>query len=197
MSESSNILNTVLGAAVGFAVAIFSEPLRQWIYRPKLKLVFDNDPGCRARTPERTEVNGSFFNADYIRIKVINTKSIAKKCRAYLVKIEKADDSGEFKPTIYSDSIPLSWACLDKEAYEPLDLPRDIVQFVDIVSTRSITNDFRPAIRSIPFRYNELFKERGKFRFTVLISGENVKPVFIKIVFSWSGVWDQYVTNLG
>ncbi len=201
--ESSAVLNTAIGAVLGFAAAVFAEPLRHWLYRPRLKLEFGDDPGCRARTPEQAQLPGprpeqSIHDADYIRIKVTNTKpSIAKNCRAYLVNIEKADSSGEFKPTIYGDSIPLSWACRGAQAYDPLDLPRGVVQFVDVISTRSVSTDFKPEIKPIPFRYIDLFQQQGKFRFTVQVSGENVKPVFVKIVFVWSGVWDRYEASLG
>ncbi len=202
-AESSAVLNTLIGAVLGFTAAVFAEPLKQWLYRPKLKLEFGDDPGCTARTPEQAQLQGprpvqSIHEADYIRIKVKNTKPvIAKNCRAYLVAIERADNSGGFKPTIYGDSIPLPWACRGEEAYGPLDLLRGIVQFVDVVSTRSVSPDFKPEIKPIPYRYIDLFRQHGTFRFTVQVSGENVKPVFIKVVFKWAGVWDKYETSLG
>ncbi|MEW8440373.1 MAG: hypothetical protein AB2689_19670 [Candidatus Thiodiazotropha taylori] len=197
--ELSSVLNTLAGAALGFAAAVFAEPLRQWIYRPKLLLTFDNDPGCRARTPEQTQLHGgprpieSTHEAEYIRVKIQNTKPhIAKNCRAYLVGVEKADEHDNFKQTIYGDSIPLPWSCRGNEAYGPLDLARGIVQFIDIVSTRSVAPDFKPEIKPVPYRYFNLFHQHGKYRFTIQVSGENVKPVFIKVIFNWSGVWDKY-----
>jgi len=202
-AESNAVLSTVIGAVLGFGAAVFAEPLRHWLYRPKLKLEFGDDPGCRARTPEQAQLPGprpvqSIYEADYIRIRVTNTKpAIAKNCRAYLVKIEKADNSGEFKSTIYGDSIPLSWACRGTQAYDPLDLPRGVVQFVDVISTRSVSTDFKPEIKPIPFRYIDLFRQHGVFRFTVQVSGENVRPKFIKIVFRWAGAWDKYEASLG
>ncbi len=202
--ESNAVLNTITGAVLGFGAAIFAEPLRQWIFRPKLKLEFGDDPGYKARTPEEADIPSSprpihsVHEAEYIRIKVTNEKrAIAKSCRAYLVAVEKADESGDYKPTIYCDSIPLAWSCRDKQAYDPLDLPRGVAQFVDVVSTRSVSQDFKPEIKPIPFRYFALFQEHGTFRFTVLVSGENVKPIFIKIVFQWSGLWDRYEASLG
>ena len=114
-----------------------------------------------------------------------------------MVKVEKATDSGEFKPTIYEDSIPLSWACRAAQAYDPVDLPRGVVQFVDVISTRSVSTEFKPEIKPVPFRYIDLFRQTGRFRFTVQVSGENVKPAFIKIVFVWSGIWDKYKATLG
>jgi hypothetical protein len=202
--DSNTILNTIAGAILGFGAAIFAEPLRQWIFRPKLKLEFGDDPGCKARTPEEADIPSSprplhsIHEAEYIRIKVTNKKRIiAKGCRAYLIAVEKADESGDFKPTIYSDSIPLAWSCRDKQAYDPLDLPRGVAQFIDVVSTRSVSQDFKAEIKLIPFRYLALFKEHGAFRFTVLVSGENLKPIFIKIVFRWSGLWDRYEASMG
>lgn len=202
--EYSVALNTLVGAVLGFGAAVFAEPLRLWIYRPKLKLAFDESPGCRARTLEQGQIDGgpvpvySTHEADYLRVKVINQKpSIAKNCRAYLVAIEQADKQGKFKPTLYIDSIPLPWACRAEEAYNPLDLPQGIVQFIDVISTRSISPEFRPEIKPFPFRYMELFQQHGKFRFTVQVSGENIEPVFIKVVFDWSGVWDKYEASQG
>ena len=204
-AESSSVLNTFIGAVLGFAAAVFAEPLRQWIYRPNLKLQFDDDPGCRSRTPEQAQEEGrikqeqSIHEADYIRIKVTNTKPVvAKKCRAYLVGIEKkSENSNAFNPTTYGDSIPLPWSCRGVQAYDPLDLPKDIVQFLDVVSTRSISTYFKPEIQPIPYRYLSLFQQQGTFRFTVQVSGENVTPVFIKIVFRWDGTWDKYEASLG
>jgi hypothetical protein len=195
------VISTIIGALFGFFAAVFAEPLRHLIYRPKLRLEFGNTSDYRARTPEQATPSGtpdfSGWEADYIRIKVTNTKpAVAKNCRAYLVAVEKADETGQFIPTKYCDSIPLSWACRGDQAYDPLDLPRDIPHFVDVVSTRSVSTDFRPEIRPVPYRYVSLFGEHGTFRFTILVSGENIKPTPIRVFFRWAGVWDKYETWL-
>jgi len=191
----------MIGALIGFFAAVFAEPLRQLIYRPKVRLEFGNTSDYRARTPEQDKRPGrppnSVCEAYYIRIKVTNTKpAVAKKCRAYLVGVEKADETGQFIPTVYCDSIPLSWACRGDQAYDPLDLPRDVPHFVDVVSTRSISTDFQPEIWPVPYRYVPLFGEHGTFRLTILVSGENIKPVPIRVVFRWGGVWDKHETWL-
>ena len=89
--------------------------MRRWIYRAKLELVFGKGSEYRARTPEQAKLIDSqrsavpiysTHEAEYVRIKVINTSSsIAKACRAYLVGIRKKDTNGKFAPTIYCDSI--------------------------------------------------------------------------------------------
>jgi hypothetical protein len=162
------------------------------MYRPALKLEFGNGPGYQARTTEG--VPPQVREAEYIRVKVTNAKpAIAKSCRAYLVAVEKSDESEPFKPTIYCDSIPLAWACKDEgEKFGALDLPRGVVQFVDVISTRSVSRDFWPHLKFVPQRYVGLFAKHGVFRFTIQVSGEDVKPAFIKIAFRWAGVWDKY-----
>ena len=201
--EAGTVIPTIIGALLGFFAAVFAEPLRLLIYRPKLQLEFGDTSDYRARTPEHRQTLPELgrapqsHNAEYIRIKVTNTKPwVAKNCRAYLVAIEKADVRNQFEPTIYCDSLPLSWACRGDQAYDPQDLPRDVPHFVDVVSTRSVSTDFRPEIRPIPYRYASLFSERGAFRFTIQVSGENLKPVRIRIIFCWAGVWDKYETRL-
>jgi hypothetical protein len=188
---TTNMVSSLLGFLGGFLTAMFAEPLRQAIYRPNLKLEFYKSQDCITPTPEGN--HNAVHKAFYVRVKVTNTKpKLAQKCRPYLVKIEKKDENGTFQPTEYCDSIQLAWACRGDQAYDPLDLPRGIAQFVDVVSTRSIASIFRPEIRPIPFRYVSLFQQKGVFRFTVQVSGDAVKPKFIQLVFDWKGKWDTF-----
>ena len=84
-AEMNAMMDILIGALLGFGAAVFAEPVRRWIYRPKLKLEFGDDPGYRARTPEKSPPFNSFYEAEYIRIKVTNIKpAIAMNCRAYL-----------------------------------------------------------------------------------------------------------------
>lgn len=199
MIELSTVLNTLAGGVLGFAAAVFADPIRQWMYRPVLRLSFDDEPGCRARTLEQAELDGgprpvhSTHYAEYVRIRLTNTKhAVARNCRAYLANVEKQDNEGVFRPTIYEDSIPLAWSCREEDAYAGIDLPKGITQFVDVVSTREVSEYFKPEIQPIPYRYMDLFQERGVFRFTVQVSGENVHPELARIVFRWEGQWNEY-----
>lgn len=200
------MLDTMIGAMFGFGAAIFSEPLRRWIYRPELKLEFGDSDAYKTLTSESAEIWDfklqksipTVYDARYLRVKVTNTKfAMAKNCRAYLVAVDKETSAGVFEPTVYCDSIPLAWSCSADKAYEPLNLPKGVEQFIDIVSTRSISNEIKVEINPMPYRYVNLYRQHGTFRFTVLVSGENVEPQFIKIVFKWNGIWDQFETRLG
>jgi len=195
-------LDTIIGAVLGFGAAIFVEPIKKWVYGPKLELSFNTTPEFQTETHEHLEIKSienpnkdqiSYHKARYIRIKVTNTKSaLAKGCRAYLVKVEKCHDDGNFHETIYCDSISLAWSCRGDQRFLPVDIPKGVNQFVDLLSTREISNDYKPEIQFFPYRYRNLFKEHGTFRFTIQVSGENVNPVFIKVMFAWNGAWDQY-----
>jgi hypothetical protein len=180
----------LFGFIGGFFTALFAEPLRQWIYRPKLSLSFGKSSDFITNTPEIAGL--SQHQAFYIRLKVVNSSSrLAKACRAYLVRVEKQVD-GKFGPTIYCDSIQLAWSVREGQAFAAIDLPPDVPQFVDVVSTRSISKQFRPLISAIPMRYEALFWETGVFRFQVLVSGDGVKPVRTQLVLHWDGIWDKF-----
>lgn len=171
---------------LGSVTAVFAEPVRQFIFRPKVELGFSNKDDCITKTP----TTGG-HNAIYVRVKVTNTKPrLARQCRAYLVNIELQNQNGSFVPTIYSDSIQLAWSCRDK-GLDPLDLPRGVSQYIDVVATDEASNDYSPQIAPFPLRYKSLFDPAPKtLRFTIQVAGDNVSPRFTQVVFVWKGRWD-------
>lgn len=201
-AECASLIPGVVGGAIGFASAIFAEPVRRWLFSPTLALSFEESLDYKARTPEQvidqdpkqsTVQIHSTHEAEYVRIKVINTsRPLAKEIRAYLVGIEKKQADGTFASTLYCDSIPLAWSCRGDQAYGPIDLPNGVSQFIDVVTVRSISSAFRLEVKPMPQRYVGFLQDQGTFRFTVQVSGENVKPVFQRIQFTWVGVWDKY-----
>ena len=204
-AELGALVPTLVGGAIGFAGAIFAEPLRRWIYSPKLLLSFEDSTHYKTRTPEQATILDpqrspvpihSTHEAEYVRIKVVNTsRPLAKECRAYLVGIEKKQADGRWGPTLYCDSIPLAWSCREDRAYEPIDLPNGVAQFIDLVTVRSISPEYKLEIKPLPLRYVGFLRDKGTFRFTVQVSGENVKPVFTRVQFTWGGVWSEYVAK--
>lgn len=198
MADTPSLL---IGGAIGFISAILApivvEPLKHRVFGPKLKVEFkEGDAGFITDTKE-----GGGKNSHYVRVRVLNTgRQIAKQCRAYLVDVEKWNIStGEFEPTIYCDSLQLAWSARTntKEAYLPQDMPRDINQFIDIIYTRNLESGYKIMIEPRLHRYESLFKEHGKFQYTVLVSGDNVKPVSVKVVFEWSGDWNNFTVIAG
>lgn len=199
--EYFSIIGAVLGGGVGFFAAVFAEPLRKSIFSPRLKLEYGKSEECNAQTPikftQQVDLEGHEQKfqqrATYIRVKVTNQKlALAKNCRAYLINIEKENSRGIFENTIYADSIQLAWSCQADTGFKAIDIPNGVSQFLDLMSVYQISSTFKLELNVLPFRYESILKEKGKFRFTVQVSGENINPAFIKIVFNWSGSWDKY-----
>lgn len=200
--ESSSLVPALVGGAIGFASAVLAEPLRRWLFSPSLALSFGEGPDYRSRTPEQAIVRDDSTStvtvesnhvAEYVRIKVVNnSRTLAKACRAYLVRVEKKEESGDFRPTFFVDSIPLAWSCREKFAIEPVDIPNGVAQFIDLVSVRSVSSSFKLHVHPLPFRYSGLTMDKGTFRFTVQVAGENSNPKFIQVIFAWNGRWEKY-----
>ena len=212
MSETTTLL---IGGAIGFFSAILAplvlEPVRHRLFGPKLLLQFiDDDRACKADTKENVKIQNpnvpegvtyAQTDAFYIRVLAVNTgRQIAKQCRAYLINVERFNtDTNRFEQTIYSDSIRLAWSArgTHEEAYQPLDLPPNVKQYVDVVSTRRIEVNYKIEIYPDLLRYQDLFEEHGKFRFTIQVSGDNVKPATTNIIFEWNGNWENFVARTG
>jgi len=213
----SNILPDIIKGLIllmfGSLLAIFSEPIRQIFLgkflRPKLEISFDgDDPDFRTETPEVNrekifdKVDGGFkekiiekerYKAIYVRIKVKNTKYyIAKSCRAFLVNGEKKDGD-RFIRADYADSIQLEWSTRGEQGFNEIDLPFDIPYFVVIISTREIEpNKIKLHIQPSPYRYEHLFNEIGTYRFTIQVSGDNIRPEIFKLNLEWFNKWNNF-----
>lgn len=193
------LVSNVVSFLTGFITAVFAEPIRKWLYKAKLKIEFYNDADHLAQMPEQITVEAQTEDgrrirsiienkAIYIRVNIQNTsQNTASNCRAYLINIEKETD-GQFVQTIYCDSIPLSWSCQEiGKQYEGVEINKGVKQFLDVVTIREGKIDFDPQIKVKPFRYLELFKENGKFRFTIQATASNANPVLYRLIFEWSG----------
>lgn len=199
----------LLVALVAFVAAIAIGPVKHWFYGPKLKLEFiednkdyntDTQVTITKKNGDGVDVDVSDVPAHYVRIKVVNEgREIAKQCNAYLTNIEKWNYSAnKYEQTDYCDSLMLAWSARNIERFRLLNLPKGIKWFVDVISTNAIDkNEYSVETNIEMNRYIDLFKERGKFQYTVMISGDNVKPASCKIVFTWSGDWDNFDVKNG
>jgi len=192
-----SILNSVLevlaGGFVGFVTAVFSDVARNKLFGPRILLEFGQGDCYQTPTPEydmHHDVAMGTHQAKYFRIKALNKgRYLANTCRAYLVAIEKRNTNGVFENTQYCDSIPLAWSCRQPTEYDPIDLPRDIEQFIDLVSIRDTSADFRIHTKVDIARYRAILHDQGTFRFTVQVSGHNVPPSTIRVEFTWARAW--------
>jgi hypothetical protein len=184
----SQFLGFVVG---GIAGPLVLEAMRQWIFRAKIKLSFRPDNECISRTTEGPKTMDPGPRAVYVRMKVVNDNwRMAKNCKAYLVRIEKQDDQGRYVPTVYCDGMQLCWSAKSSEekALEGVDLPKDVPQFVDVISVRENSMDFQAEVGGIRlYRHETLWREKGTFRATVSVGGDNLRPAEEQICFSWDG----------
>lgn len=179
---------------LGFVSAVFAEPFRQWWFRPKIELTFQNNSDHVALTPY---IDSHWeYEAYYIRVGVSNkSRQLARKCRAYLVNVEEKDkEKSIFTKSIYADSIQLAWSCKESGVeLEAIDIPHGVKQYIDLVATIDSNNMYKPQIKPTPLRYKELFSNVQKdLRFTIQVSGDGLDPVIIKVVFCWKGNWDDF-----
>jgi hypothetical protein len=173
----------------GFFTALVAEPLRRWMWAPQLKLTFGTSQHFLTKTPEVSPAGQ--HESLFVRIRVINKRAtLAKSCRAYLVNVERKDASGQFAPTEYCESLQLAWSS-QSDSFTAFDLPRRVPHFVDIMSTRPTSSAFALATKVTPSRYTQMLQTPGTYRFTVVVSGDGVKPATIRASICWTGVWDQ------
>jgi hypothetical protein len=173
----------------GIVSPLVLEALRQWIFRPRVSLEFQPDAECISWTREHGRTMGPEWRVCYVRMKVTNGNwRSVKNCKAYLVKIEKQDEQGKYTPTTYSDGLQLAWSARGtQDALAGIDIPQKVPQFVDVISVREISHAFRPEVGVVLARHEALWQERGVFRATVAVSGENCKTVQRRICFEWEG----------
>jgi len=206
ISKALDLVKGSLSYIAIFFSAILAEHVRRSFFGPKLKLSFGDGEEYRTLTPEGGE-GGSAHQAYYVRVKVNNKSSYAaKNCRAFLVNVEKKDDSGKFKPTLFCDSLRLPWSCSEGEQYSPKDIPKGVNQFLDLVSTRgtiytlvsgidgpvAIHPSYKIEMHPRPYRYEVLFDDVGVHRYTVRVTADGAKSVTVRIIFKWEGDWEKF-----
>lgn len=132
----------------------------------------------------------------YLRLRVQNTGyETAKQCRAFLTDVEF--ESGGRYSRVFWDCIPLCWSYLDRSEPQVLDLPNGIDMNVDLLSahSRTETTELRPRTTSIPFRYESIFTQFGRYRLTIAVVAENAMAVKRRFLIEWKGRWDDLSPN--
>jgi hypothetical protein len=189
-ADFQTIVTPLLTFAGGLVTALIGEPLRHRVWRPKLRVSFGISEEYIA--PTREEFPGGEREARYVRLKVVNrSQAVARDCRAFLTNIERETPPGKFERTIFSDTLQLPWS-VRPDGGRAEDLPHGVANFVDVISTREGNPTFRIHGRVFPFRYEHLLSDYARYRLTVWVTGDNVKPVKIKLFFSWKGAWNAF-----
>jgi len=195
ITAMSGQLGLVIGVVLGFLSSVLTEPVRDRLFGPKLQVEFDPDKQGFA-THTKDNIGHDFVQASYIRVLATNKrKRIAKQCRAYLSGVEMWNASlRRFEPTLYCEALQLAWsASPEGRAFDPVDIPKDVRKFVDVVSVREGSTSIRSHVIAHLYRYEDMLtKQSGKFRYTVLVAGDNMKPQSVKVGLEWNGDFKQY-----
>jgi hypothetical protein len=182
------LLSAFLGLVSGLFSGLLGRRLEEWWFKPRLVVDFiPNEGGFR--TEGKWSVADEEYVEIYIRARVRNLGSIvAKQSRLYLVKLEEVHPSGP-TPTTFYDSLVLRWPGLRPD-YAPRDIPRGTNQFFDVVGVLRNRPGWRFAFRENFTNHAELPNHKGTYRFTVLVTGDGVRPSGRKIDVTYNnGDW--------
>lgn len=197
-SLAGPLAGAIVGGALAFVGGVFSEPVRRRFLAPSLRLLHGEGLEFQTVTPvyHKGYVPGSpayqegLRKAIFIRVCAFNdSRHLASECRAYLVNIEKLDTDGSFRGTEFSDTIPLPWSCRDPDEYEPIAIPGGMRAFFSIVPAGELGKKLVLETSTNPFRYADILKTPGSYRFTVQVSSEEARPVQMKVRVDWTGSW--------
>ena len=180
----------VTGLVTGFILGVCAQPLRERLfYHPKLSVNFSPRDG-------RCIVDSS--QCRWARVSVINSGQIhLRQCQAFVsnVELKRYLFWADTKPQ-FSDPLALEWAVTGE--YDPRDLPRKIPFFANILVSEDTKNELSLTVYDWgPERLRKIFTEHGRYRITVTVTGDQVKPKTTKMIVHWKGNWKFDTSRAG
>ncbi len=205
MDERSIVI--LVAAVLGAVLKSVLDWAWWWVSRPVLKMNFnENEAGFKVSTLE-SRVNPSdaskplLNNAFYYNVGVRNKRTrTATNVRGFLVSIEELEANGTWRMTDYCDNIPLAWSYReDDDARKGIDIPRDVPQFLNVLSVRhpSVAKGFIPATVPQTLKRASLmrFEEPGTFRFTIMVAADDSAIDWMGLRVEWDGDWAEVWKN--
>jgi hypothetical protein len=180
----------VTALIAGVILGVCVQPLREWLfYHPELSVDFNpRDGRCIVDSPQ----------CRWARVSVINNGQIhLRQCQAFVTNVEQKrglfwDDT---KPK-FSDPLALEWAVTG--GYDPRDLPRKIPFFANILVSENTKSELNLTVYNWgPERLRKIFTEHGRYRITVTVTGDQVKPKTTKMIVHWKGNWKFHTSRAG
>jgi len=169
-----DIAKILIGFALGLLIPFTIRSLTRYFLGPKLTVKFDAD---EVPAGEGMTSAPAYFG----RVRLENaTPTVARECRGYLVKIQEVGGAGPYR-TLLDETFQLIWSYDDKR--DSLDLPRGPTPTIDVVTYHQGASTFGACFRSSeggilqPTKFDGLFPSVGIYRFTVLVTGNDVDPV--------------------
>lgn len=172
----------VTALVTGFILGVYVQPLRERLfYHPELSVNFNPRDG-------RCVVDSS--QCRWARVCVINSGKIhLQRCQAFVSNVEQKRGLfwADTKPK-FSDPLALEWAVTG--GYDFRDLPRKIPFFVNTLVSDDTKNELWLTVYDWgPERLRKIFTEHGRYRITVTVTGDQVKPKTTKMIVHWKGDW--------
>jgi hypothetical protein len=130
--------------------------------------------------------------AIYVRVLAKCTSRVgvtANRCKPFLTKIERFNRSKGEYTELHRDPLPLNWAFMgDTE----LDIHPNMAFHFDVLAINSDENVLRPQISvDRPMAWRNLLRKPGKYRFSVILAGENIMPAPLTFMFEWAGSFES------
>ncbi|NQT17771.1 MAG: hypothetical protein HQ582_33760 [Planctomycetes bacterium] len=189
MGEIAKITITFV---LGFCAAVFAEPIRRRLFRSAISLKFEPKIGFGRQCVSLTSTTQADVMAKYVRVLATCSSRIgvtARACQPFLTRIERV---APHYCELHHDPIPLNWAYIGHQA---LDIHPQMAFYFDIVAVNSAENILRPQTTVDPMTWPTLLSQPGRYRFSVTLSGENIKRVpdsqSPMIEFEWGGSFDS------
>jgi hypothetical protein len=183
---------------LGALTAVFAEPLRRWLFRVKLGLAFKAIVGLGTGNICITPTGDpNVKEACYVRVSVKTCnrliRVVAQSCQVFLVKIEKRISASRYE-TIYNDPLPLAWSYF---GHNSRDIPPGIEFFFDVIATNIETNLLIPQTTQQPTVWSStnVLTQPARYKFTVAVSGENVRTATLQIWIDWKGQWNSFTVG--
>ena len=101
----------------------------------------------------------------------------SRECRPFLTRIDRLEPTNV---ELRHDPTRLNWAYIGRQ---PLDINPRMKFYVDLVAVTSLEGRLQPQITIVPVTWTALLAEPGKYRFTVVVSRDNVKPEDVEVTF--------------
>jgi hypothetical protein len=185
-----NWISYVISVGVGLLLGVVTEPLRLWLLKPKLTALFTPDEHCLRQTPVVAIGDGHneiHSVAKVARFLVTNERRFsAKNSRAYLTQIERRNLDGSFA-TVFADRLPLRWAYIGATA---VDIPGKTQIYCDVAGANQAQPSLRPYTEPGAQLFNEIFDLHAVYRFTAIVTADNILPIKIQILIDWTGNWN-------
>ncbi len=191
----SDWIKLLLTFLVGFLTNAFAQSFRAWLTRPKVGLQFIPKVGLGHGyiSSTRERLGDLQFRAFYIRASATNLcRTTAKSCRVFLTRIERQVESGDYT-VLHHDALPLPWAYIGAVTQ---DIPPKMSFFFDVFQVSECDPRFVPSTTIQPLTWNDQLRDKGKFRLSVLLTGENLEPVQFSISFDWKGSFDDFAVAI-